>query len=84
MQQTLDEIVKIQPKGLVTIPKKFREKYGINDNTLLIFKAEEDGIYIKPVQALNYPVRSYTDAELTDFFKLDQKEGKELKKKGLI
>jgi len=30
-----EEIAKLQPKGLLTIPKKFREKLGFSENNLM-------------------------------------------------
>lgn len=84
MQQIAnEEIVKLQPKGVFTIPKKLRE--GLFDETG-IAKIKRIGrkLIIEPVRTLSYPVRSYTDEDLKDFFELDEKESKTLKSKGLI
>lgn len=79
-----EEIVKIQPKGLVTIPKKFRQELGFKENSLVRIKEEKGRLVMEAVRTLSYPVRSYTDSEIDQFLKLDKKETRQLKKKGLL
>lgn len=81
--QTYEEIIKFQPRGVLTVPKKMRE--GLFDEAG-IAKMSRVGrkLIIEPVRTLPYPVRSYTDREIDEFFELDDKESKELKRKGLI
>lgn len=84
MQQvTYEEIIKLQPKGVLTVPKKMRE--GLFDD-MGIAKISRQGakLIIEPIRTLSYPVRSYGEDDLRDFFELDEKETKELKSKGLI
>lgn len=84
MQQiSYEEIIKLQPKGVLTVPKKMRE--GLFDD-MGIAKISRIGakLVIEPIRTLSYPVRSYTDSDIKDFFELDEKETKELKTKGLI
>ncbi|OGM26138.1 hypothetical protein A3D00_02845 [Candidatus Woesebacteria bacterium RIFCSPHIGHO2_02_FULL_38_9] len=84
MQQLVrEEIVRLQPKGVFTIPKKLRE--GLFDD-FGIAKIKRVGrrLIVEPVRTLTYPVRSYTDSDLKGFFELDEKESKILKDKGLI
>ena len=84
MQQiTYEEIIKLQPKGVLTVPKKMRE--GLFDD-MGIAKISRQGakLIIEPIRTLSYPVRSYTDSDLKDFFELDEKDTKELKNKGLV
>jgi len=84
MQQiTYEEIIKLQPKGVLTVPKKMRD--GLFDD-MGIAKISRIGakLVIEPIRTLSYPVRSYTDSDLKDFFELDAKETKELKSKSLI
>jgi AbrB family looped-hinge helix DNA binding protein len=80
--QTLnqEEIVKLQPKGLITIPKKFRELLDLEENGLVKVRIEKDRLVIEPIIVLPYKVRSYTNKEIEEFFKLDNKQSKELKK----
>ena len=84
MQQIIqEEIVKIQPKGLITIPKRFRQALGFEENNLVRLKGDKGRLIMEPVRTLSYPVRSYTADEIDQFLKLDQEETKALRKKGL-
>lgn len=76
-----EEIIKFQPKGLLTIPKKFRQNLGFEEKALVRIKAEKGRLIIEPVRTLPYPVRSYTDTEIKEFLAFDRKESEELKKK---
>lgn len=85
MQQIMTEdIVKMQPKGLLTIPKRFREELGFEKDGLVRVREEKGRIVLEPVRVLDYPVRSYTKEEINEFLALDRKETRDLKKKGLI
>jgi len=85
MQQiTREEIIKIQSKGLVTIPKRIRQKLGFTENSLVRVKEDRGRLIMESVRTLSYPVRSYTADEIDEFLELDQKETKILKKKGLL
>lgn len=85
MQQvTQEEIIKIQPKGLVTIPKKIRQKLGFEENGLVRVTEERGRVVLEPVRTLPYPVRSYTKEDIKEFIELDQSETKALKQKGLL
>lgn len=74
--QTIEEVVKMQPKGLLTIPKNIRTKFGFSENDFVRIKASAGKVYLEPVRTLAYPVRSYTDKELSEFFELDKKLSK--------
>lgn len=84
MQITQEDIVKLQPKGLLTIPKKFRMELGFEENGLIRVKKEKGRLVLEPVRMLAYPVRSYTGQDIKDFIDLDRKETKVLKKEGLL
>ena len=85
MQQSVDdELIKIQPKGVITIPKKFREALRISDNDIIRMKREKGKITIEPVRTLPYPVRSYTYEEIKEFLELDKAETVSLKKQKLL
>ena len=47
-------------------------------------KEEKGRLVIEPVRILPYPVRSYSQADLEEFFAEDEQETKILKKKGLL
>jgi len=82
--QIQEEIIKILPKGIMTIPKKFREKLGFDIEGLARVKEEKGRLIVEPVRMLPYPVRSYTDEEINEFIDLDRKETKILRKKKLL
>lgn len=81
--QIYEDIVKIQPKGLITLPKKLRAGL-FEDNSLARIKRDKGRLVIEPLRTLPYPVRSYTSKEVDEFLKLDDAETKQLKKKGFI
>lgn len=80
----LEDIIKVQLKGLLMIPKKMRDSVGVVERGLVHIRADQGKITIEPVRTLPYPVRSYTDAEIDEFFALDEAEGKELRRQGII
>lgn len=83
MQQIIqEEIVKIQPKGLITIPKSMRIQLGFEVSKLARIKNEKGRLIIEPVRTIAYPVRSYSDEEIKEFLEEDAKETKELRKAG--
>jgi len=79
-----EEIIKILPKGLMTIPKKFRRALGFEENGLARVKKEKGRLIVEPIFTLPYKVRSYTDQEIDEFIELDKRESKGLKKKKLL
>jgi len=83
MQQIIqEEIVRIQPKGLITIPKNLRIKLGFEESKLARIKSEKGRLIIEPVRMISYPVRSYSNEEIKEFLEEDKKETKELRKAG--
>lgn len=80
----IEDIIKSQLKGVITIPKKIRESVGMVDRGLLRIRADGEKISIEPVRVLSYPVRRYTDEELAEFVAFDEQQGKELRRKGII
>ncbi|RSN79119.1 AbrB/MazE/SpoVT family DNA-binding domain-containing protein [Candidatus Methanodesulfokora washburnensis] len=46
------EVVRIDKKGRLLIPKKLREKAGIEEGGLVKLRAEERGIIIEPVESV--------------------------------
>lgn len=84
MQNIQGDIVKIQPKGLITIPINLRKELGFEESGLARVRKEKGRLILEPVRTLPYPVRSYTKEEIKGFIELDRKESKNLKKKGLL
>lgn len=80
MQQVLqNELVKLQPKGLITIPKKIRQSLGFEENGIVRLTSDKGRLIIEPVRMLSYPVRSYTNSEVKEFVEFDKEETKKLK-----
>lgn len=82
--QTDEEIIKILPKGLITIPKKFRDSLNLKENKLLRLKEEKGRLIVEPVRTLSIPVRRYTAKEIKEFIEFDKEEARELKRKKII
>lgn len=73
MQTLSSKYIKVQAKGVITIPRKLRKRTGLADNSLARIREEKGKIIIEPVRVLPYPVRSYTQKEVAEFFSLDEK-----------
>ena len=84
MQILSTDIVKMQAKGLMTIPKKMRQKLNLEENSLVRVIEGRGRVILEPLRTLNFPVRSYNAEEINEFIKLDKKKTKALRKKGLI
>ena len=83
LQYIKEEIVNILPKGLITIPKKFRRELGFEEPGLARIKKEKGRLIIEPLRTLPYYVRGYSEQEIDEFIKLDKEESDELRKKKL-
>ena len=70
------QIVKVQEKGLITIPIAFREALGLKKDSFAKIYKENGKLILEPVSMLSYSVRSYTNEEIGDFVNLDRKESK--------
>lgn len=68
-----------QPRGQITLPIKYREKYGIVPGVPVRISDTGEGIRVDSVRIVSYPVRRYTDSEVDEFLKLDAKESKRIK-----
>lgn len=79
MQVSIEEIIKIQPRGVLTIPKKLRDISGFTQDSLVRIKADKGRLVLESVRTLPYPVRTYNKEDLQDFFDLDDRESKQLK-----
>ncbi len=84
MQILSTDIVKMQAKGLMTIPKKMRQKLNLEENSLVRVIEGRGRVILEPLRTLNFPVRSYNSEEINEFLELDKKKTKALRKKGLI
>lgn len=80
LQSTIqDEVwIKILPKGLITLPKKMREKLDIKAGDVAKIKISGNSIIIKPRGSVKY--RLFTDKEINQWLKDDQLPAKLAKK----
>ncbi len=61
---TQDEAwIKILPKGLITIPKKIREKLGLKEGDVAQVKISDNTIVIKPRESAGYRLYSKEEME---------------------
>ena len=72
MQIATQDIVKILPKGLITIPKKWREALGFEENSLARMRKEGNKLILEPVNVVSYPLRDYSKEEIEEFIKSDR------------
>lgn len=70
--QTYRNLVKILPKGLVTIPKKLRQEIGLGENSLARITKEGKKLILEPVDIISYPLREYSVDEIRQFIKDDR------------
>ena len=68
-----NEIIKIQPRGVITIPVKFRDK-DFGADKFVRLKKVSGKIIIEPVTIPVYSVRRYTDDEVVEFLEEDRNE----------
>lgn len=76
MRQTVfntnqQEWLKILGKGMVTIPKKWREEMGITSGDIVKARKEGNRVVIEPQQTNLAPYRVYTDSEIESFLMED-------------
>ncbi|KKU87368.1 MAG: hypothetical protein UY16_C0029G0007 [Candidatus Gottesmanbacteria bacterium GW2011_GWA2_47_9] len=84
MQTTVfEDIVKLQPKGLLTIPKKLRQSVGLTERSLLRIKAKGKQLIIEPVYTTPAP-RTFSDEEIQEWLEFDKQETEALRKQGLL
>ena len=69
---TNQEWLKVLGKGMVTIPKKWREALGITTGDIVREKKEGDKVVIEAQKDSNVPYRIYTDTEIEEFLKEDK------------
>lgn len=74
-----DEVwIKILPKGLITLPKKMREKLDIKAGDIAKVKISAGSIVIEPRDSVKY--RLFTDREIKQLVKDDKLPAKLAKK----
>jgi len=59
------EAVKVGKRGTIIVPAKLRKRFGIEEGTLVMTEAREDGVLIRP--AVVVPVERYTSERKAEF-----------------
>ena len=70
-QRPKEEWLKILDKGMLTIPKKWREELGFEKGKVIKAKKTGRTIVIEPIEE-EAPYRLYTDKEISEFLKADK------------
>jgi len=69
----MSKIVRSLPKGQITIPAQFRERLGIDQDSLLNIILLEDRLEVVPVRiGEQESLREYTDEEIKSFLQEDK------------
>jgi AbrB family looped-hinge helix DNA binding protein len=63
-------------RGVITIPAKLREAYGLRPNDELIAESSERGILLRP--AISVPIELYTEERIAEFAADEAALGKRL------
>ena len=69
---TNQEWLKVLGKGMVTIPKEWREQLGFKEGDIVRAKKEGNRVVIEPQQGSLAPYRVYSGAEIEQFLKEDK------------
>jgi len=59
------ETIRVGKRGTVVIPVKLRQLYGIEDGSMMVAEATEDGILFRPAAVV--PIESYTPERVAEF-----------------
>lgn len=72
-KRQMSKIVRSLPKGQITIPAQFRERLGIDQDSLLNIILLEDRLEVVPVRVGEQEsLREYTDEEIKTFLQEDK------------
>src|SRR5258706_10140475 len=71
LQNNQEEWLKVLGKGMVTLPKKWREELHIEPGDIIKAKKEGNKVVIEAVRNRTAPYRVYTDSEIDAFLRED-------------
>lgn len=71
-------LVKLYPRGQITIPAEFRQRLGIDENTILQMRLKGSSLDITPLRVADEDrlLREYDAAEIQAFLKEDKLDRK--------
>ncbi len=64
--------LKVLGKGMVTLPKKWREDLKIETGDIVKAKKEGNKVIIEGLKTSAVPYRTYSDSEIDEFLKADR------------
>ncbi len=67
-----EEWLKVLGKGMVTLPKKWRDEMGLQEGDIVKAKKERNKIVLETPQGQKAPYRVFSNAEIDEFLKADQ------------
>ena len=67
-----EEWLKILGKGMVTLPKKWRDDMDLREGDVVKAKKEGSRVVIEAKQSQSVPYRVYSDSEINQFLKEDK------------
>lgn len=63
----MDNIISVNQRGTLTLPKDIRLKYGLEEGGQIMVEETEEGILLRP--AVTFPIETYTDERVKEFDK---------------
>lgn len=69
---TNQEWLKVLGKGMVTLPKRWREELGIEEGDVIKAKKEGNRVVIEVSQNQKVPYRIFSNVEIDEFLKEDK------------
>ena len=79
---TLEGLVKVTNRGMITIPANLRKKYGLKDGDQIIVIEDEGMLKIVPIESIeSLQNRSISTKEMTEILKRSREEELELEEK---
>ncbi len=61
------KVSRISSKGQVTIPKAIRESLGVRPGDLIAYEVQDDGVALRPVEAMNEAFHDYLSLTLDEW-----------------
>lgn len=72
------ESAKVGKRGAVVVPAKLRKRFGIEEGSVVIAEAREDGILLRPAVVL--PVERYSPERKAEFLLSTATSGKDYRR----
>lgn len=66
-----EEWLKVLGKGMVTLPKKWRDDLNISQGDIIKAKKRGNTVILEPLSTTSVPYRVYSDEEIDQFLRED-------------